>query len=90
MNVERRSYEACVLLGKIYVVGGLDANNQVVKLIECFNPETDEWTLVGETKQELHRCLSFIVEHSLHRKYITFRFFFDSYILIEILINFNL
>ena len=30
MNVGRRSHAACVLRGKIYVVGGFDANNQVV------------------------------------------------------------
>ena len=53
MNVERKYHAACVLQGKIYVVGGLDANNEVVKSIECYDPLTDEWTVVGETKQEL-------------------------------------
>ena len=54
MNVERKYHAACVLRGKIYVVGGLDANNEVVKSIERYDPLTDEWTVVGEKKQELY------------------------------------
>ena len=53
MNVGGKYHAACVLRGKIYVVGGLDANNKVIKSIECYNPETDEWTVVGETKHEI-------------------------------------
>ena len=55
MNKERWCHTACVLQGKIYVVGGLDANNAIVKTIECYDLETDEWTVVGETKQGLCR-----------------------------------
>ena len=53
MDVERRLHAACVLNGTIYVVGGKNANNEIVKTIECYNPAADEWTVVGTTKREL-------------------------------------
>ena len=55
INTERRGHAACVLRGKIYVVGGKDANNKVVKAIECYDPAQDSWIIVGETEQELYR-----------------------------------
>ncbi|CAK8684657.1 unnamed protein product [Clavelina lepadiformis] len=53
MNVERSSHAACVLQGKIYVVGGIDKNNSAVKSIECYDPTTNKWTIVGETDEGL-------------------------------------
>ena len=53
MIVETWRQAACVLGGKIYMVGGLDANNEVVKTMECYNPLTNQWTVVGETKEQL-------------------------------------
>ena len=49
MNFERRSHAACVMNGKIYVVGGLNSVNEVVKEIECYDPFTDCWSIVGST-----------------------------------------
>ncbi|CAK8684650.1 unnamed protein product [Clavelina lepadiformis] len=58
MNVERHAHAACVLQGKIYVVGGGDKNNSAVKSIECYDPTTNKWTIVGETDEELfHHAL---------------------------------
>jgi len=53
MNVARWKHAACVLRGKIFVVGGIDQNDEVIKTIECYDPTINEWTIVGETKQEL-------------------------------------
>ena len=53
MNEKRRYHAACVLQGKIYVFGGLDQNSKVVQAIECYNPATDEWTVVGNLEQDL-------------------------------------
>ena len=52
MNVERRCHAACVLQGKIFVVGGYNAASKVEKTIECYDPEFDQWTIVGETEHE--------------------------------------
>ena len=52
MNVERSLHAACVLQGKIYVVGGENVVNGVLKSVDCYNPELDNWTIVGETKFE--------------------------------------
>ena len=53
MNVERSNHVACVLKGKIFVVGGLDArNNKIVRTIDCYDPATNEWKIVGETEQD--------------------------------------
>ena len=47
MITERSAHAACVMNGKIYVVGGLDASNKTVKSIECYDPKTDSWSVVG-------------------------------------------
>ena len=51
MNVERYFHAACVLQDKIYVVGGGNAAGNVVKSIECYDPELDRWEIVGETNE---------------------------------------
>ena len=47
MITERRAHAACVMNGLIYVIGGLNASNKVVNSIDCFNPKTDSWKVVG-------------------------------------------
>ena len=54
MNAERSQHAACMLEGKIYVVGGYNASGQLVKSIECYDPDLDQWAIVGETE---HKCL---------------------------------
>jgi len=41
---------ACVLDGKIVVVGGKNNEKNDIKIIESYDPITDEWTVVGETE----------------------------------------
>ena len=53
MNFERHSHAACVLRNKIYVVGGLDADDNAVTEIECYDPTWDTWSIVGNTTEEL-------------------------------------
>ena len=52
MNVERHTHAACVLQGKIFVVGGYNVAGEVEKTIECYDPELNQWTIVGETEHE--------------------------------------
>ena len=61
MNIERTAHAACVLQGKIYVVGGLNKTNKVVKEIECYDPGKGTWTTVRRIKDELfnHSLISF-------------------------------
>ncbi|XP_078491173.1 kelch-like protein 12 [Ciona intestinalis] len=54
MNIERHAHAACVAQNKIYVVGGLDSGNKVVKSIECYDDQTDKWSVVGETEVGLY------------------------------------
>ena len=54
MITERSAHAACVMNGKIYVVGGLDASNKTVKSIECYDPETDSWSVVGNIDVSLY------------------------------------
>ena len=54
MRNERSSHSACVLQDKIYVVGGLNFRGSIVKVIECYDPSTDEWSDVGETNDKLY------------------------------------
>ena len=37
---------ARVMRGKFYVVGGVDAGENVVKEIECYDPVNDAWSIV--------------------------------------------
>ncbi|XP_078490668.1 kelch-like protein 12 isoform X2 [Ciona intestinalis] len=53
MNMERCAHAACVAQNKIYVVGGVDTDIKVVKSIECFDDQSDKWSVVGETEVEL-------------------------------------
>ncbi|XP_078493669.1 kelch-like protein 25 [Ciona intestinalis] len=53
MNIERYVHAACVAQNKIYVVGGVDSNDTFVKSIECYDDQTDKWSVVGETEVEL-------------------------------------
>ena len=58
MNIARSSHSACVLRGKIYVVGGLDTDSDIVKEIECYDPLNDAWSIVGnKTDISCHHTL---------------------------------
>ncbi|XP_078490711.1 uncharacterized protein LOC144746961 [Ciona intestinalis] len=61
MNMERDCYAACVAQNKIYVVGGRDSGIKFVKSIECYDDQTDKWSVVGETEVELlhHSIVSY-------------------------------
>ena len=54
MNIKRRAHAACVIHGKIYVVGGIDTENKYVDKIECYTPSTDSWSIVGTTILDLY------------------------------------
>jgi len=45
-------HKACVSHGKTYVICGRNESLEIVKAIECYDPELDQWTIVGETEQE--------------------------------------
>ena len=47
MNIARCAHTACVFRGKIYVIGGLDADCHNIKEIECYDPVNDAWSIVG-------------------------------------------
>ena len=53
MNFRRACHSACVMNNRIYVVGGLDENNEVVTQIECYDPTFNVWTIVKDTDDEL-------------------------------------
>ena len=53
MNVERCAHAACVVDGKIYVVGGL-GGKKIVKPVECYDSSLDTWSIVGETGNEMY------------------------------------
>ncbi|HAF71221.1 MAG: Kelch repeat type 1-containing protein [Acetothermia bacterium 64_32] len=46
INVPRVGARACVLDGKIYLVGGEDPEGKVAPL-EVYNPQADSWTVLG-------------------------------------------
>ena len=46
MNAARLGHAACVIGGKIYVIGGKDEKGNYVSTIECFDPQNDSWIVV--------------------------------------------
>ena len=54
MNVERWKHAACVVNGRIFVVGGSDNQGNAIKTIECYDPVTNNWSVVGETEQKFN------------------------------------
>ena len=55
MNTARWDHAACVLGGKIYVVGGKDADGNYVTTIECYDRTMDSWKIVVKNVVELER-----------------------------------
>ena len=53
MNFGRACHSACVMNDRIYVVGGLDENNEVVTQIECYDPLFNLWTIDEDTADKL-------------------------------------
>ena len=51
----KRVHAACVLRNKIYVVGGLDADDKVVTLIDCYDPTCDTWSVVRTITEKLYQ-----------------------------------
>jgi len=58
MRVGRYLHAACFFHGKIYVFGGVNDENISLKKIECYDPELDQWTIVGETE---YKCCNHAV-----------------------------
>ena len=56
LNEERSYHAACVLDGKIFVVGG--ENDDELRTIECYDPTLNQWEIAGKTDRDFE-------EHSL-------------------------
>ena len=53
MNFERRRHAACVVDGKMIVVGGVDAQGDAIHEIECCDAVENVWSIVGKTQEKL-------------------------------------
>ena len=53
MNYARVGHAACVLRGKIYVFGGWNAEDSV-KVVECYDPANDSWSVVGNVTHDVN------------------------------------
>ena len=53
MNTARWGHAACVMGGKIYVIGGKDERGNFVTTIECYDPKIDSWSIVAQNVVEL-------------------------------------
>ena len=69
MHYARSKAAACVINGKIYVVGGLDNYDNAVLDIECYNPSTDEWSIVGKSEVRLESHSLIAVPVAKPRRY---------------------
>ena len=53
MKAERHGHSACVIHGKIYVVGGCNDHGDINCDIACYDPLVDGWSVVGQTTFDL-------------------------------------
>ena len=53
MNYSRWFHAACVLRGKIYVVGGKN-DNGLVEVVECYDPANDTWRIVDNVTHDVY------------------------------------
>ena len=53
MKNARRGHAACIFRENIFVVGGRNQKDCYVDDIECYNPSSDDWTVVGKTSTGL-------------------------------------
>ena len=57
MSHARKAHAACVLRGKIYVVGG-NNDNGLVEVVECYGPVNNSWSTVNNvTHNEISHAL---------------------------------
>ena len=61
MIKERSAHSACVLQDKIFVIGGMNSNGVGVKEIECYDPLSNKWSIVGSTKENLYYYSTVVV-----------------------------
>jgi N-acetylneuraminic acid mutarotase len=52
MNNARHSFGACVIMGEIYVTGGLDVNERALMCVEKYSPSINSWTAVADMPAE--------------------------------------
>ena len=61
MNYVRSGARACVLCGRIYVVGGYDCGDNLVQVMECYDPSKDKWDVVECAKNECSSLFGAVV-----------------------------
>jgi len=58
MKYERKLLKAVVFNKKIYVFGGLQGyKNDFVKIVECYDEETNEWKEVARTDEDIDQVI---------------------------------
>ena len=51
----KRWHSACVMQDKIFVVGGKNnTHDQFVSEVGCYDPFSDNWSIVGDTNKKTH------------------------------------
>lgn len=66
MPYKVRNYQAVVLNGKIYVVGGLIANAIYSNRFCCYDPNTDTWTEMTQANFEMSGLVLFKWQDSIY------------------------
>ncbi|XP_069093325.1 kelch-like protein 20 isoform X2 [Pleurodeles waltl] len=55
MRIARSGSAACVLRGKIYVIGGWHASTENTDKVECYDPKTNTWSMCSPMKERRYR-----------------------------------
>ncbi len=55
MNTSRAWHAVAVVDKRIYVMGGFDGTNRL-RSVECYDPDTQEWTFISQMKRERAGC----------------------------------
>uniref|UniRef100_A0A0E9PNX5 Uncharacterized protein n=1 Tax=Anguilla anguilla TaxID=7936 RepID=A0A0E9PNX5_ANGAN len=55
MQIARSGSAACVLKGKIYVIGGWHASTENTDKVEYYDPKSNQWTMCAPMKERRYR-----------------------------------
>ena len=64
MHQARYAFSAIVCEGKIYVMGGLESANKMLCECECFDPATQQWTVIASLSRARSYAECILIPHS--------------------------
>jgi N-acetylneuraminic acid mutarotase len=66
VQIERQEVAAAASNGKIYVIGGIAANQSILSSVEEYDPATDSWRFVAPLPRPRHHHAAAVVGDAIY------------------------